>query len=197
MSCSRWAIVTSVWTISIGARAPTSILIFVIRLKSFARSSASFFESRLLEGVDEVPVGVLDGLDGGLDALDEVPRRRVAREPALDDEAGVDVAAEVPEERLRDRGGQPAREGRVDLDVAGDRRVRRGVGASRAEAEVVLRAEPGQTPDPEVEALGLLRQGLEAPGLRALPASSPRRRRSGSGRRRLPPRRSRSRSSRR
>ncbi len=46
ISCSRWAIVTSVWTISIGASAPTSILIFVIRLKSFARSRASFLDSR-------------------------------------------------------------------------------------------------------------------------------------------------------
>ena len=59
MSCSRWAIVTSVWTMSIGASAPTSILIFVIRLRSFARSRASFFGSQVLDGVDEVPVGVL------------------------------------------------------------------------------------------------------------------------------------------
>ena len=40
MSCSRCAIVTSVWTMSIGALAPTSILICVIRLRSFAIAGA-------------------------------------------------------------------------------------------------------------------------------------------------------------
>ena len=47
MSCSAVAMPTSVWTMSIGASDPTSILIFVMRLSSLAMSRASSFTARL------------------------------------------------------------------------------------------------------------------------------------------------------
>ncbi len=46
MSCSAVAIPTSVCVISIGAREPTSILIRVIRFRSWAIRRDSFFTSR-------------------------------------------------------------------------------------------------------------------------------------------------------
>ncbi len=46
MSCSAVAMPTSVCTMSIGASDPTSILIFVMRLSSFAMSRASSFTFR-------------------------------------------------------------------------------------------------------------------------------------------------------
>jgi hypothetical protein len=46
MSCSACAMPTSVWVMSIGASDPTSIRIFVMRFRSWAIVSDSFFTAR-------------------------------------------------------------------------------------------------------------------------------------------------------
>ena len=105
--------------------------------------------AQVLDGVDEIPVGVLGEIDRRLDGAHEVVGRGIAREPRLNHEPLVDGRAEVAEKGLREAGREPARirgvDGRearnllVEPAVRPAEGIRRSIGQEAGEREVAVR----------------------------------------------------------